>query len=283
MKSLKRLIVSADDFGLHDSINEAVESGYRDGIVSSASLSVNGGAFPGAVKIAKANRGMGVGVHITLCGEYPVSRSGDVSTIIGADGRLFEDHIKLCLEILSGRILIGHITNEIEAQLRKFLEAGLTPTHIDSHRHLHLFPPVTRALIGILKRHKISAVRMINIPRYDYLSIDIRKLYFLGALPVSRIFLRGVRHTDYFAGFFRSGAVNREYLQKVISSLSCGTTEINVHPGKDNNIIGQEYSIWKRTSNWKCDWESEYKAVTDKGIKDLVTKQGVSLINYSNI
>ena len=281
---LKKLIVNADDFGLHVSINEAVEDAHQNGILTSASLAVNGESFEQAIAIAKRNKKLGVGIHLTLNGENPVASVSQIPSLIGTDGKLFENHITFCLNILRRKICLEHIKIEIEAQLDKFFQAGLIPTHVDSHRHIHLFPPVFRVVKEVLRKHNLTKIRFLNVPLFDYFHGSLSKMVLVQLLQMSK-FLKNkdMKCPDYFLGAFNSGNIDSAYFKKTIIKLCPGITEINLHIGENNTFLKEKYGFWQKSYRWACDWEREYAILVDPNIKELLNMYNVQLLNYSNI
>jgi predicted glycoside hydrolase/deacetylase ChbG (UPF0249 family) len=223
----RSLVINADDFGLHRSMNEAVERSHREGILTSASLVAAGEEFQDAVSVAKRNPRLGVGLHLTLNGEKPVCHAASIGSLVGADGKLLESHSRLCMSILNGKAVKEHLAKECEAQLVKFLDSGLTPTHLDSHRHIHLFPPLLDILMPILEKHKIKKMRWLNIPLSDY-DLDLAKIGISLMLRYANLSKgRRYSHPDYFVGFFRSGHIDRQYVMTALKKLAPGVTEIN--------------------------------------------------------
>lgn len=280
----KRLIVNADDFGLHNSVNEAVEIAHNTGILTSASLMVNGEGFEDAVAIAKKNKNLGVGIHLTLSGEKPVSPEKRIFSIVDSNGKLFDDHIRFCIRMLREKNMLKHIAIECEAQIDRFFQAGLKPTHVDSHRHLHLFPPIFKVLDPILKKYSIKKMRWINSPWFDYGWMGIPKIIFLLSLPCTKFLKNGrYKHSDYFIGIFRSGSMDISYLKKALVRLKPGTTEIGFHPGRSNDLIRKRYGHWKERHRWGCDWERELALLVNADIKTMITANDIALINYSQV
>lgn len=283
-ENTKRLIVNADDFGLHRSINEAIEETHRYGILRSASLVVNGEAFEDAVKIAKRNKDLGIGLHLTLIGEEPVASPDRIRSIVDTDGRLFEDHRKLCIKILKKEILLKDIIVEVKAQIDKFYKAGLTPTHIDSHRHLHLFPPIFQSIKPILQKYNIKKMRYLNIPHFEFKWPNFsKKAIALFLKSFSLLNRKKYKHPDFFFGFFDSGHLDKNYLIYLLRNLRPGVTEVNFHPGKKNEDIGRKYNIWNIYFPWRFDWEKEFKVLLEDDLKAYIKEHKIILINYANI
>ena len=279
------LIVNADDFGLHESINEAVEHAHRAGILTSASLVVNGDAFEQAVAIAKRNPALSVGIHLTLNGERPVAPSGEVASLLDANSqRLHERHFKVCWEVWWGAIPIEQVVRECRAQLRRFLASGLRPTHVDSHRHLHMFPPIFRALAPLLAEYRMWTIRWVRIPWFDYTSLNLPKaLAVLLWEGLSGRLDRRFRHPDYFVGFGKSGCIDAEYLRQILFHLPPGVTELSLHPGTDDAVLGRRYAVWRTVHHWACQWEQEYQALLQPALKPLITTQGITLMSYTDL
>lgn len=281
---MKRLIVNADDFGLHESINDAVEIAHNKGILTSASLSVNGDAFEHAVSIAKKNKNLGIGIHLTLIGERPIAPVKEIPSIVDKNGMLFEDHGEFCIKVLRKKHLLEHIAIECDAQINKFLQTGLVPTHVDSHRHMHLFPLIFRMLTPILKKYNIKKVRWLNIPWVDFKGMDIKKITYLFFVQYVRLLkVKEYKHSDYFISFFKSGDIDIDYLKSALISLKDRITEINFHPGKDNSLIIKRYGFLKKSYKWKCNWEKEFGLLLNSDIKKIIQANNISLVNYSHI
>lgn len=282
---MKQLIVNGDDFGLDRSIDDAIEKAHRKGILTSASLAVSGNDFDHAVDIAKRNKGLGVGIHLTLNGEKPVAPAEDIRSMLETDGgRLIEDHGRTCRDIIMGKIDPGHLATEVEAQLEKFHRSGLLPTHLDSHRHVHLFPPIFNVIKPVIKKYGIRKIRWINVPWYDYRFASLNKLGFLLVSKLTRYNIPSYyRRTNYFLGFFKSGSIDTDYLKDILPRLTRGVTEINIHPGLDNASLYGKYGIWQKNYGWECNWEKEYRVLVDTDIKRLINDRNIKLIHYGCI
>lgn len=138
---MKTLIVNADDFGLCDGVNAAVLDAYRAGALSSATLLVNGRAAQAAADLAQQHPGLGVGLHFNLTLGQPSAEPREVAGLLGDDGE-FPARGELARRLLRGSASTAQIARELDAQLAAFAALGLQPTHVDSHQHVHAFPPV---------------------------------------------------------------------------------------------------------------------------------------------
>jgi len=155
-----RLIINADDFGLTRGVNRAIDELHQAGVLTSATLMATGAAFDDAVALARANPTLGVGCHITLTDGSPVSPPQSIPTLLGSDGKTFRpslmDFVKA---LLRGKISEQEIELEALAQVEKLRNAGIKVTHLDTHKHTHLFPAVTRPLLRVAERCNVGAIR----------------------------------------------------------------------------------------------------------------------------
>ncbi|HSX59229.1 MAG TPA: ChbG/HpnK family deacetylase [Tahibacter sp.] len=138
---MRRLIVNADDFGITAGVNAAVIDAFRAGCLSSATLLVNGAAAREAADLARAHPRLGIGLHFNLTLGAPSAPADAVPSLLGADGR-FPSRDEIAKRALRGRLVRSELHTELKAQLAAFVALGLAPTHLDSHQHVHAFPPV---------------------------------------------------------------------------------------------------------------------------------------------
>jgi hopanoid biosynthesis associated protein HpnK len=155
-----RLILNADDFGLTAGINRAIGELHFAGVLTSATLMANGTAFDDAVALAHAHPLLGVGCHIVLTDGIPVSVPASIPTLIGSDGKTFRPSLTQFLRALFlGRIAADDVVREVRAQIQKLQHAGIRITHIDTHKHTHLFPTIARPLLEVAEHANIPAIR----------------------------------------------------------------------------------------------------------------------------
>jgi predicted glycoside hydrolase/deacetylase ChbG (UPF0249 family) len=163
-----RLILNADDFGLTPGINRAVERLHRARALTSATLMAGGPAFDDAVAIARRNPTLGVGCHLVFTDGVPVSHPESIPSLLGADGKTFRpSSVDFLQALLRGTISEGEIALEAQAQIQKLQRAGIDVTHIDSHKHTHLFPAVARPVLYIAGRCGVRAFRYPNEPHWS--------------------------------------------------------------------------------------------------------------------
>jgi len=238
-----RLIVNADDFGLTRGINRAVAELHAAGALASATLMANGPAFDDAVAIARANPLLGVGCHVVLTDGSPVSPPEAVPTLIGSDGRNFRPKLAKFLQaLIAGRIRAEDIAREALAQIEKLQRAGIAITHLDTHKHTHLFPMVARSLLDVAERTGIRAIRNPFEPDWNRTlghggaprRLAVRALTLLRpafeAIPQLESSL--VRTTAGTVAVSATGSLDAETLVELLRALpEAGDFELCCHPG----------------------------------------------------
>ncbi len=161
-----RLILHADDFGLTPGINRAIIELHQAGVLTSASLMATGSAFDDAVALARANPTLGVGCHLVFVDGIPVSHPWDIPTLLGADGKTFRPELfDFAQAALRNTIHKADLAREAQAQIQRLQRAGIDVTHVDTHKHTHLYPAITPVLLHIAQRCGVPAMRNPFEPR----------------------------------------------------------------------------------------------------------------------
>jgi predicted glycoside hydrolase/deacetylase ChbG (UPF0249 family) len=239
----RRLIINADDFGLTPGINRAIEQLHRANALTSATLMATGSAFDEAAAIAKANPLLGVGCHIVLTDGVPASQPEEIPTLLGSDERHFRSSlVDFVQALLRGTIDEAEIEREALAQIQKLQDAGIRVTHIDTHKHTHLFPAVARPLLRVLERTGVGAIRNPFEPdftqRLDHAGLKRRlQLSLLSRLRPAferqrQLHGAQILTTDGTVGISATGALNADTLSEMLAAFpDTGTFELVCHPG----------------------------------------------------
>jgi len=238
-----RLIINADDFGLTPGVNRAIAELHRSKALTSATLMATGSAFDDAVTIAHANSTLGVGCHLVFTDGIPVSPPNTIPTLIGADGKTFRPSlVDFVQALLRGAIRQDDIEREALAQIQKLQRSGIDITHVDTHKHTHLFPAVARPLLRVLEHTSIKALRNPFEPAFTqqlaHAGLNRRmQLALLNRLRpgfnrLNKLHLAYVHTTDGTLGISATGNLTRTTLSQILSTLpESGTFELVCHPG----------------------------------------------------
>ena len=281
---MNRLIINADDFGIHTNVNQGIIAAHQQGILTSTSLLAGGPAFDEAVELARQCPDLGIGIHLCLVGSLPtVLEAAAVDTLVDQYGLLPESYVGFIKDAYSGKINFNQVYNELDAQIKKIMATGLTITHVDSHQHLHVLPQVWKIVQALMKKYGLHRLR---IPReaYTFKMLQAQPIRIMGRnglTMLSRKAMKDVRRlrfttTDYFWGMVDGGNMNETNLAYILKQLPFGVNEIMMHPGKDTSVLSQQFS-------WGYHWEDEYHALTSARIREILNRRQIQLINFGQL
>jgi predicted glycoside hydrolase/deacetylase ChbG (UPF0249 family) len=272
LKVRKQLVVNADDFGFTPDVNEGIVEAHRDGILTAATLMANGAAFDDAVRLAREVPSLDVGCHLVLTGGNSV-----------LTGKPLPDSAPQLVSALARRRI--DVYGELSAQVRRIVAAGLRPTHLDTHKHTHLAPPVLNAVARLAQESGIRWVRRPldfpmdavdgGVPRFKRLTSDAMSL-------LRRRFHRvlekhGCRTTDHFAGFQITGRFHTAELVNLLNVLPDGSTELMCHPGRCRDALRAARTRLKESR------ERELEALIARETRDAMERNGIELVDYRKL
>jgi hopanoid biosynthesis associated protein HpnK len=288
-----RLIINADDFGLSEGINRAIGEAHRRGILTSATLMANGYAFASALEIAGQNPRLGVGIHLNLVQGKSVSGSLRIPSLVDGSGTFKRGVSDLVQADLLGRISRDEIEREIRAQIEKVLRQGLVPTHLDGHKHFHLWPSFFATTLRVAREYKISAIRLASCPVLKSwppfgLKRDRRfqmlKQYALGLSlslmsRVNRfpVFPSDMKRPDYLWGVSQTGFLDERSLPQILDRLSPGVNELMCHPGYVDQTL-REFS-----TRLLLQREIEMEMLISPIMREMIKSRQIEMIHYGNI
>src|SRR5262245_49119329 len=151
----RRLIVNADDFGISETVNEAVICAFTEGVLTSCSLMVTGAAFEHAVRLAHAHPGLAVGIHLVTVRGRAVLPTAEIPTLVDAAGNFAAHSIVAGLKYYFSPQARRELHRELSAQFEKFAATGLRLSHIDGHLHMHVHPVVFQAAVELGIRYGV--------------------------------------------------------------------------------------------------------------------------------
>ena len=290
---MRRLIVNADDFGLTTEVNQAIIDGHCRGLISSASLLANGEAFESAVALSREAPRLGIGIHLNLTEGKPVALTSSIPSLVEGQDSFARTPGSLWRAIILRRVSVADIEKELRAQIEKVVAAGMVPTHLDSHKHVHALPVLGKMSIGLAREYGIPAIRCV-VERWPPLSHLLRRypraaptilrqrLASFTLAVMSRGWRRqlrgaGVACASHFYGLTPTGFLDAEILGEILSHLPDGTSELMCHPGHVDNAL-------RRTpTRLLGQREMEYQALTRPAMKLMLQDLGIQLVNYRDM
>jgi hopanoid biosynthesis associated protein HpnK len=282
----RRLIVSADDFGMSPGVNEGILHAHREGILTDASLMVNAAAFDQAVGMAHTHTTLSVGLHLMLVQGRAARTAAEVPLLVDGDGMFGTAPIWAGLRYFFRPRIRGQIEAEIVAQLERFASTRLPLSHVDGHLTIHVHPTVLPLLLEHAPRYGVRAMRLPREPLAPALRFDrrhlLRKLFEATVFSIlSRrarplLAAAGVRHPDRTFGLHETGHVSEDYLLDVIARLPPGVSEIYCHAG----LTDAEARRWR-----PADYESERElaALISPRVREAIEREGIELISYREL
>jgi chitin disaccharide deacetylase len=288
---VRRLLVNADDFGFTSGVNRAIAEAHTRGIVTSSTLMANGAAFADAVLLAKANPRLSVGCHVVLIDGEPVvdaQQLPSLTTRSSATQGHFRDGLKMfAARAIAGRMKAEEIAAEATAQIRKIQAAGISVSHVDTHKHTHLFPKILRPVLRAAAECGVRAVRNPFGPRMPLRSshllrrpnlwtryAEVRMLSRFAGKFREAVDREGFATPDGTLGIEVTGTLDETLFHAIAESIPEGTWEFVCHPGYNDADL-QAASTRLRESR-----ETELRALTLPAAREVLVQQGIHLISY---
>jgi hopanoid biosynthesis associated protein HpnK len=251
---MKRLIVTADDFGAAPEVNEAVERAHREGILTAASLMVSAPAAADAVARAKRMPNLRVGLHLTLVDDRPTLPAVQIPALVGSDGLFRSDMARAGAAMFFLPGVRRQLAAEIEAQFKAFAATGLALDHVNTHKHFHLHPTIASLMFAIGARYGMKATR-VPFETHNPFAAYLRRRYRA----------HGMRVSDRVYGLKWSGAMTADRLASILRALPEGLSEIYMHPATGpypGSAKGYRYG-------------EELAALTDPEVVEIVKQSGI--------
>jgi hopanoid biosynthesis associated protein HpnK len=286
MTRARRLIVTADDFGLAEPVNAAVERAHRDGILTSASLMVTAPAAADAIARARRTPSLAVGLHLVLADGVPALDTASIPALVGRDGRFPASPLAAGVAIFCRPGARAQLEREVRAQLERFMATGLPLDHVDAHHHLHIHPTVRRCLIRIAREYGIRAMRLPREPAYPAWRAARDRAFArgFGALAHGARLARmrreldaaGIACNDWMFGLNDAGRMTGARIAAQFARLPDGVTELCLH------IATQP---WQGSDAWPQDFAcvEEYAALLDRHIADLIDRRGIARAAFRDL
>lgn len=265
---MKQLIVNADDFGFTRDVNAGILEAHERGILTATTLMANGNAFADAVSRIPAT--LDVGCHLVLVGGNSLVNGREYPLTVG--------------ELLQA-IVLRRVSpyEELRAQVAKIMDAGVRPTHLDTHKHTHLFPPVLDAVARIAEETGIRWVRRpFDFPlqpgQTPWTKRAVSAAFGTVRARFHRVLARhGCRTTDHFAGFQITGRFSAREVVELMRSLPEGSTEFMVHPGHCTEELRAARTRLKESR------AAELAALVAPEVREAMNECGVTLVRFAEL
>jgi hopanoid biosynthesis associated protein HpnK len=282
---MKRVIFSADDFGLDPAVNDAVEIAHRDGLLAATSLMVGEAAADGAVAIAKRLPALRVGLHVALVEATPVSDPADIPDLVDCSGRFPSDMVSAGFRFFFKPGIRAQLAREIRAQFEAFRRTGLMLDHANTHKHIHLHPTVARLIVEIGRDYGLKSMRLPVEPAAPVAAAEGHAAPGgLGAAALRawtgqlRAMLRrqGIATNDQVFGLAWSGAMTEARVAALIPHLPDGVSEIYFHPATSlTPTLAATMPTYRHTD--------ELAALVSPEVKRLVELQGIERTSFTDL
>jgi len=286
---VRRLIINADDFGLTRGVNRAIAESHTHGVVTSATLMANSRAFDEAVMLARSSDRWSIGCHVVLVDGEPLIDPARLSSLVqSGDSDRFRDGLgMLALRSLLGRVDPDQVEAETTAQIRKLQSSKIEVSHLDTHKHTHMFP---RVLEGILRAARTCGVRAMRNPFESFAAdfvhtrkdlwkryVQVRTLRHLAGPFHKAAKKAGMRTPDGTLGIVVTGHLDPQLFQGIAENMPEGTWEFVCHPGYVDDDL-RAISTRLRESRVE-----ELTLLTSPKTREALASRDVELISYRDL
>jgi chitin disaccharide deacetylase len=283
---LRQLIVTADDFGLAEPVNAAVEAAHREGILTAASLMVAAAAAGDAVERARRLPSLRVGLHVVLVHGRPVLPPHQVPDLVGADGAFSEHLVRAGFSFFFRPAVRRQLAAEIRAQFAAFRATGLPLDHVNAHNHMHLHPTVSALILDAGRDFGVRAVRVPREPplasfRAARRGLAARLLASAGLAPFVgllrwRLRRAGLRSNRFVFGLHDTGRMEAGLVQRMVAQLPAGVTEMYFHPASARTPeLDRQMPAYRH--------QAELAALTQPGLADALRAAGIRRIAFCDL
>jgi chitin disaccharide deacetylase len=307
------LILHADDFGMNAAINRGILHAFRHGLLTSASVLMNAPAADaalqcwkqqfgtaGAADAAVARKTLGdpgapcdLGVHLNLTQGRPLTGNRFPQRLLDAEGR-FPGVPGLSRRLLlHGARHVAPLENELAAQIERFLDHGLSPTHLNGHQYVELMPVVQSIIPQLLRRYRIGVVRVAWEPGLTRTSLatasgvrpwcqgQLLRLFALRFLI--RMRRLGVRYPAAYFGTTHAGRIDLAAVSAYLKGAARGMIEIGLHPGR----LAEPNDALHDNDGWHDPLHAarakELELLTSPALAELLSAHGIRLSRLADL
>jgi len=280
----KRLIINADDFGLSESVNEAVQQAHTNGVLTSTTIMANMPDAGKAIRIAKRLPDLGVGVHLNLSKGKPLSQNGHLNCLLNGDGSFASSPTKLSLLSIGRHKFRNAIREELATQIQWVIDNGIKPTHLDSHKHIHCLPQIFPIVCEMARRFEIPAIRFVYEPKqiavtpWPLTSEVGRKTAktIRTMAKINRIQNSAFLKTDALLGVAHIGRIDVNFFKAVALYSPVATAEIMTHPATEDDTEYMKSSLLHNR-------RGEFQALSSERTRQYLKDAGIQLVHYGTL
>jgi len=237
----KFLIVTADDFGLHEFVNDAIEQASRAAVLTTASLMVAAPAAADAIRRARRLPHLRVGLHLVLADGWSTLKPELIPALADAAGRMNSRMFINGLRFFTLPWVRRQLEAEIRAQFVAFARTGLPLDHVNAHKHFHLHPTILEMLLRIGREFGVCAVRVPHEPLWfaalgggRFSGVNTVLLAPWLSIMKRRLRTARVLYNDHIFGVAASGSMDEAKMLAIVARLPPGVTEIYLHPATES-------------------------------------------------
>lgn len=234
------MIINADDFGLTEGVNQSIVQLADHNALTSTTLMAMGDAFEDAVRAAHTRKDLGIGCHVVLVDGRPVASPTAIPSLLGGSAKFRPTLGKFVRDLFLGRIRESEIEAEACAQIRRLQSRGVTVTHVDTHKHTHMFPAVLRPLLRAARQSGVRAIRNPFEPEWAVKATPgapaLRRMEVRALRTQLNAFRKlvqqaGITTTDGAIGVLATGTLDAVTIERLTGAMPAGTWELVCHPG----------------------------------------------------
>lgn len=280
----KKLLISADDFGLSIEVNEAIEIAHRQGILNTTSLMIAGDAAQDAIKRAKKMPNLNVGLHLVVIEGKSISPHSEIPLLVDQNNEFPSQQVRMGINYFFNKHVQKQLEKEIRAQLQAFTNTGLKLDHVDVHKHMHLHPSVGRMLTEVGKEFSLKNIRLPREPIRPLMAVDKTSYKDnIGSALLgqwTRLLEYQIKKADMHClewcfGLSWCGHMTFERIEKLIPHIPNGRSEMFFHPATNKAGLYQDLMP---------DYEpvQELEALCNPDFLKLLKEYGITPITWDN-
>jgi chitin disaccharide deacetylase len=282
-RRVRTLVVTGDDFGLTPGINEGIVQAHRRGILTHSSVMAAAPFAPEALQLARETPSLSLGVHLVLADGRPCLPPHRVRTLVDGDGRFRPTAGAFVRDWIASAIDAADVERELRAQIETVRRSGRKPTHLDAHKHLHMWPPIFDIVARLADESGIRAIRVAverpilglaienrtDRPAFSQ-SIDNAMMAPLGWMAWRSLARRGIAPT-WFLGRVHTGLLTPARLERAFQRIPPGRAEMMTHPG----LVDEQLSFVR--TRLRAEREHELALLCAPETRALLRQAGVEL------